>query len=259
MSPEVVVDPSGVIREVTRPGNGITFPRVGSEVTAHYVGFLKMTGKTFDSSRATGKKPIHFRIGEDQVIKGCEIGVLQMSLGERALLTIPSALAYGEAGGGGGIVPPNADLIFDVELLEIEGRSLSAIKRYEEEVRKWASGKLSSFDSDDKFRAKRLKEHGSREAYATFLEAKVAEKLATVPPPKAKQQPEQAARVAETAALGVSEGVGHSVDRGRTAANVGAGGVVRCAHGCVAHAHPWPWHASRRGQDRAVRQLTRMS
>lgn len=170
-----------IIHETVRPGNGVTRPRVGSHVTAHYVGKLKANGKTFDSSRTVGKKPITFRIGEDKVIKGCEIGVLMMTLGERALLTIPSALAYGEAGGGGGIVPPNADLVFDVELLEIEGRTVASIAKYEAEVRSWAESKLASFDSDGKFRAKRLKEHGSREAYEAFLDAKITEKLSAVP------------------------------------------------------------------------------
>jgi len=171
----------GVTHEIVRPGNGVTRPRVGSLVTVHYVGTLRSSGKTFDTSRTAGKKPISFRIGEDQVIRGCEIGVLRMSLGERALLTIPSRLGYGDAGGGGGIVPPNADLVFDVELLEIEGRSVAAIGRYEAEVRKWATTKLDAFDADDKFRAKRLREHGTRDGYAAFLDAKVREKLSAVP------------------------------------------------------------------------------
>mmetsp|Transcript_1595 Transcript_1595/g.4495 ORF Transcript_1595/g.4495 Transcript_1595/m.4495 type:complete len:207 (+) Transcript_1595:34-654(+) len=195
---------TSVVHEVLRPGNGITNPRVGNQVTAHYVGTLKSTGKTFDSSRTSGKKPIRFRIGEDQVIKGCEIGVLQMTLGERALLTIPSKLAYGESGGGGGIVPPNADLVFDVELLEIEGRSLTAIKRYEEEVRKWAATKLSNFDSDEKFRAKRLKEHGSREGYEAFLDKTVMEKLKWVPPPKAKPDADTAAEAPQPSEVAAS-------------------------------------------------------
>jgi FK506-binding protein 1 len=177
----------GIVHETLRPGNGLTRATLGSEVCAHYVGTLKATGKTFDSSRQQGKKPIRFRIGEEQVIKGCEEGVLLMTIGERALLTIPAHLAYGDGGGGGGIVPPNADLIFDVELLEIEGRTAASIKRYEEEVRKWASAKLASFDADEKFRNKRLKEHGSREGYEAFLDTKVREKLATVPRPKAAE------------------------------------------------------------------------
>lgn len=172
----------GVVREAIRPGNGLTRPRMGSQVTAHYVGSLRASGKTFDSSRAAGKKPITFRLGEDAVIKGCEIGVLMMSLGERALLHIPSALAYGTAGGGGGIVPADADVVFDVELLEIDGRTAASLGRYEAEVRQWAEAKLASFDADGRFRAKRLKEHAGREAYAAFLDAKIAQKLRTVVP-----------------------------------------------------------------------------
>lgn len=173
--------PANISHEVLKPGNGITRPVAGSLVTAHYIGTLKSSGKTFDSSRTSGKKPIRFRIGEDQVIKGCEMGVLKMTLGERALLTIPAQLAYGEAGGGGGIVPPNADLVFDVELLEIEGRTRESMARYEQEVNKWVDSKLASFDTDEKFRAKRLKEHGSREAYEVFLKVKGRKQLATVP------------------------------------------------------------------------------
>mmetsp|Transcript_11950 Transcript_11950/g.31227 ORF Transcript_11950/g.31227 Transcript_11950/m.31227 type:complete len:244 (-) Transcript_11950:3375-4106(-) len=185
--PAVAQKPSTIEHEVLKPGNGITRPVTGSLVTAHYVGTLKSSGKTFDSSRTSGKKPIRFRIGEDQVIKGCEMGVLKMTLGERALLTIPAHLAYGEAGGGGGIVPPNADLVFDVELLEIEGRTRESMARYEQEVNKWVDSKLASFDADDKFRAKRLEEHGSREAYEIFLKVKGRKKLATVPTKQAAE------------------------------------------------------------------------
>jgi len=163
----------GIVHDVLRKGNGITRPRMGSMVTAHYIGTLDANGKCFDSSRTSGKKPITFRIGEDQVIKGCEIGVLMMTLGERAILKIPSHLGYGEVGGGGGIVPPNSDLSFDVELLEIEGRTLASFSNYEAEVRKWAAGKLESFDNDEKFQKKRLKEHGTREEFLGVVDGVV--------------------------------------------------------------------------------------
>eukprot|EP00937_MAST-01D_sp_MAST-1D-sp2_P007402 g7402.t1 len=103
--------------ETTTPGDGATFPQRGDKLTMHYIGTLAANGSTFDSSRARGE-PFSFTIGVGQVIQGWDEGVMQMSLGQRALLRIPSAMAYGERGAGGAI-PPNADLVFDVELLKI--------------------------------------------------------------------------------------------------------------------------------------------
>mmetsp|Transcript_18235 Transcript_18235/g.41590 ORF Transcript_18235/g.41590 Transcript_18235/m.41590 type:complete len:87 (+) Transcript_18235:150-410(+) len=74
-------------------------------------------GRVFDSSRRKGR-PFQFTIGVGQVIKGWDEGVLQMSVGERSTLHITSDYGYG-ASGAGGVIPPNADLVFDVELLAI--------------------------------------------------------------------------------------------------------------------------------------------
>jgi FK506-binding protein 1 len=72
-------------------------------------------GRRFDSSRDRGK-PFKFKIGAEQVIPGLDLGVAQLSIGERAKLMIPAQLAYGDKGFPG-LVPPKSDLIFDIELL----------------------------------------------------------------------------------------------------------------------------------------------
>eukprot|EP00756_Hemistasia_phaeocysticola_P061527 Hpha_TRINITY_DN4999_c0_g1::TRINITY_DN4999_c0_g1_i1::g.51313::m.51313/K09568/FKBP1; FK506-binding protein 1 len=106
----------GVTRNVVKAGDGKTFPRKGDTVTMHYTG--KFTnGKVFDSSVQRGQ-PFVTRIGVGQVIKGWDEGVPQMSLGEEAVLDITSDYAYGRSGAGG-VIPPNADLVFEVQLLKI--------------------------------------------------------------------------------------------------------------------------------------------
>jgi FKBP-type peptidyl-prolyl cis-trans isomerase len=88
----------------------------GSTVKVHYSGFLT-TGEKFDSSRDRGE-PFSFPLGAGQVIKGWDEGVAGMKVGGQRQLRIPPQLGYGAAGAGGAI-PPNATLIFDVELLEV--------------------------------------------------------------------------------------------------------------------------------------------
>ncbi|XP_056129325.1 peptidyl-prolyl cis-trans isomerase FKBP1A-like [Lampris incognitus] len=107
----------GVEIETITPGDGQTFPKKGQRVVVHYVGTLT-NGTTFDSSRDRGK-PFKFKIGHREVIRGWEEGVVQMSVGQRAWLTCSPDFAYGSKGHPG-VIPPNATLIFDVELLGIE-------------------------------------------------------------------------------------------------------------------------------------------
>ena len=111
----VVTTDSGLQYVVINEGDGAQ-PQAGQRVFVHYVGTLE-DGTKFDSSRDRGR-PFDFTIGRGQVIKGWDEGVGDMKVGDRRKLIIPPELGYG-ARGAGGVIPPNATLIFDVELLRI--------------------------------------------------------------------------------------------------------------------------------------------
>jgi FKBP-type peptidyl-prolyl cis-trans isomerase len=96
-------------------GQGAT-PKTGDQVEVHYTGWL-LDGTKFDSSRDRGQ-PFVFTLGRGQVIKGWDQGVATMRVGDKVRLTLPPDLAYG-ARGAGGVIPPNATLLFEVELLGI--------------------------------------------------------------------------------------------------------------------------------------------
>jgi FKBP-type peptidyl-prolyl cis-trans isomerase len=89
----------------------------GKTVSVHYTGKLT-NGKVFDSSLTRGT-PIEFKLGAGRVIKGWDEGIALMKVGGKATLTIPPQLGYGERGAGG-VIPPNATLIFEVELVSVK-------------------------------------------------------------------------------------------------------------------------------------------
>ncbi len=105
---------SGLKVKITEKGNGKQVIK-GDKVTAHYTGTLE-DGKKFDSSKDRNQ-PFSFKVGTGQVISGWDEGFQLLSIGDKATFTIPSNLGYG-ANGAGGVIPPNATLFFDVEVLD---------------------------------------------------------------------------------------------------------------------------------------------
>src|ERR1700733_707200 len=108
---------SGLVYWDIRVGNG-EVAKEGSHVRVHYTGWLT-GGKKFDSSVDAGK-PFDFTIGNGEVIKGWEEGITGMRVGGKRQLRIPPDLGYGAEGTPGGPIPPNATLIFDVQLLGVQ-------------------------------------------------------------------------------------------------------------------------------------------
>ena len=92
---------------------------IDNRVTVHYTGWLAADGTEFDSSHQRGR-PVSFRLGQGEVIKGWDRGILGMKVGGKRRLTVPPELAYGKRGAGKGAVPPNATLIFEIELMRVE-------------------------------------------------------------------------------------------------------------------------------------------
>ena len=107
--------PGALVIEDLTVGHG-RLAETGDDIVVHYVGRL-LDGRQFDSSRSR-RDPLDFALGAGDVIKGLDQGLQGMRVGGVRKLTIPAELAYGEHGCGG-VIPPNATLVFDVELLEI--------------------------------------------------------------------------------------------------------------------------------------------
>jgi peptidylprolyl isomerase len=119
-SAKLVTTSSGLRMIDTQAGTGAQ-PKSGQTAVVHYTGYLNdngKKGKKFDSSVDRGS-PFEFPIGQGRVIKGWDEGVASMKVGGKRTLIIPPDLGYG-ARGAGGVIPPNATLIFDVELLGVK-------------------------------------------------------------------------------------------------------------------------------------------
>ena len=113
--------PTGLSIEDTTAGSGPS-PARGQTCSMHYTGWLYVKGakgKKFDSSVDRGE-PFEFRIGMGQVIKGWDEGVATMKVGGKRTLLIPPGLGYGSQNVGGGLIPPNSTLLFEVELLGLK-------------------------------------------------------------------------------------------------------------------------------------------
>ena len=116
-SADVTTTASGLQYEVLESGNGDS-PSAGDTAVVHYTGWLT-DGTKFDSSVDRGQ-PFEFTVGAGNVIQGWDEGVALMQVGDKWEFTIPADLAYGEREIGGGLIPANSTLVFEVELLDIK-------------------------------------------------------------------------------------------------------------------------------------------
>jgi len=114
--------PSGLTYLITRHGNGRR-PKAGEIVVVHYTGTLS-NGVKFDSSRDRNDA-IAFKLGAGRVIKGWDEGVAHLRVGDQAVLVIPPQIGYGSKGAGNGVIPPDATLIFIIEVVDVKATSLS--------------------------------------------------------------------------------------------------------------------------------------
>ncbi len=113
-------DQTGIMYKITQPGSGPQ-ATIGKPATVHYTGWILLNpdkvGPTFDSSHKRNQ-PFSFMVGAGQVIKGWDLMVAAMHVGEKRIVVLPPAMAYGSRGAGG-VIAPNSTLIFEIELLKV--------------------------------------------------------------------------------------------------------------------------------------------
>jgi len=121
MKKDMQVTPSGLYYKIKKSNPSGAAPKAGDLVSVHYAGRLLTETEDFDNSFKRNQ-PLEFPVGIGQVIKGWDEGIMLLKEGETATLLIPSSLGYGERGAGG-VIPPNAWLLFDVELVKVNSNS----------------------------------------------------------------------------------------------------------------------------------------
>jgi FKBP-type peptidyl-prolyl cis-trans isomerase FkpA len=124
-APAAAAEANSLVKIDTVVGTGKE-ATAGATVRVNYTGWFykpvapRQRGRQFDSSLDAGREPLEFPLGAGRVIKGWDQGVAGMKVGGKRTLISPSELAYGKKGVGGGAIPPDSDLIFDVELLDVK-------------------------------------------------------------------------------------------------------------------------------------------
>lgn len=206
----------------------------GDLLTVHYVGSLASDGTVFDSSRAKGV-PFQFTLGKGEVIRGWELALTQMSCGERAKVHIAAEAGYGAKGckdkanaHGTGVIPPNAALIFDIELLDVNGRR--SLSRFLNTLFEWVASKMATFDGGDAAaRAAIEAKHGGRDEYHAHLQQLAVDKYEKERAKRGPRAPtiEQVTAKLEAAIEALSTG-------GALAGNDAATSVEACATAAAA-------------------------
>lgn len=169
-----IEDAMKVRKTTIKPGDGVTFPKKDDECAVHYTAKIAK-GVVFDDSRAKKSGLYKFEVGSDRVIRGWSIGIQSMSIGERASIYIPWTKAYG-IDGIENVIPPKTDLIFEIDLYRINGKGYYTTEEKEvftKKMEEWKHKHVKQFDEKESYRTKKLKKHGTRDAFVAYLESRV--------------------------------------------------------------------------------------